>query len=615
MKQQLTRLLKASKVELSLKDACTNQAINVVLFHEETREKILFRDKENQFLLEFFVNEDKGICYISYHLTIGRNPTHHLLSMRILFSLKERDYLTFNNDTPFWTTPYFLRNNQDFKDDIRLFYFFDRSYYSVFSLSNDSFRSVFRKGGLQIDFFNQNVELITDIVIISKGKSFDSSYKNLLSSLRKKELLLSPSVKEKTFPKSLNGLGYATWNAFYRDFNEEKIYALLNEFSQKGIHLDFLLLDDGWSEVDDDYHLLSFKEDPKKFPHGLKEFVSNVKKKYGIKHVGVWHSLNGYWNGVRKENFPDFTFYENEEGNSFVNLDCEEAFKFYDSWYRYLKGSGIDFVKVDNQSGYFFSFFKDRDKGKERKYLTSLINLKKALEKAIEKHFGNNLINCMEMDFDIMNNTSLGLERNSGDYAPDNPKDLKRFLMENIYNSLYHSKTAPLDYDMFLTNRSFPEINAIVRMLSGGPIYVTDEPEKIKKDIIDMLYTDGKILRMRRNLRPTYDVMYKLNDSPIKCFNDFNHKYAFLSIGVNPEGIQKTTFRLSDLHLTGEYIVHDFLKKKYFKMTNDDILEYSLKYGEFLLLSLYPLKNGQAVVGDPNSILEILSKNTHKVCL
>ena len=152
-------------------------------------------------------------------------------------------------------------------------------------------------------------------------------------------------------------------------------------------------------------------------------------------------------------------------------------------------------------------------------------------------------------------------------------------------------------------------------MLSGGPIYVTDEPEKIKKGIIDMLYTDGKILRMRRNLRPTYDVMYKLNDSPIKCFNDLNHKYVFLSIGVNLEGIQKATFRLSDLHLTDEYIVHDFLQKKYFKMTNDDILEYSLKYGEFLLLSLYPLKNGQAIVGDPNSILEILSKNTHKVCL
>lgn len=615
MKQQLMRLLKGAKVELSLKSTCANQTATTLLNHEETREKIIFRDKENQFLLEFFVNEDKGICYISYHLTIATNLTCNLLSMRILFSLKERDYLTFNNDTPFWTTPYFLRNNQDFKDDTRLFYFFDRSYYSVFSLSNDSFRSVFRKGGLQIDFFNQNVEQITDIVIISKGKSFDFSYENLLSSLRKRRLLLSPNVKEKTFPKSLTGLGYATWNAFYRDFNEEKICALLDDFSNKGIRLDFLLVDDGWSEVDDNYHLLSFKEDSRKFPHGLKEFITNVKKKYGIKHVGVWHSLNGYWNGVRKENFPVFSFYENEERNSFVSLDYEEAFKFYDAWYRYLKDSGVDFVKVDNQSGYFLSFFKDRDEGKELEYLSSLIHLKKALEKAVEKHFGNNLINCMEMDFDIMNNTSLGLERNSGDYAPDNPKDLKRFLMENIYNSLYHSKTAFLDYDMFLTNRSFPEINAIVRILSGGPIYITDEPEKINKEIIDMLYTDGKILRLKRNLRPTYDVMYQLNDSPIKCFNDFNHKYVFLSVGVNPEGSQKATFQLSDLHLAGECIVHDFLKKKYFKMTNDDTLEYSLKDGEFLLLSLYPLKNGQAVVGDPNSILEILSKNTHKVCL
>ena len=85
-------------------------------------------------------------------------------------------------------------------------------------------------------------------------------------------------------------------------------------------------------------------------------------------------------------------------------------------------------------------------------------------------------------------------------------------------------------------------------MLSGGPIYVTDEPEKIKKGIIDMLYTDGKILRTRRNLRPTYDVMYKLNDSPIKCFNDFNHKYFFLFICVYPGLIQKnniSTFRPS----------------------------------------------------------------------
>lgn len=611
MKKNIIQLLKKSKVELSLREKQTRETKKIQLSLKNDK-NLIFTDENDQFKLRLFVSYSDNNTFVSYRLENTFKDDSKLYSMDFFFSLKDRDYLTFNNDTPFWTTPHFFHSNKDFKDNTRLFYFFEQAYYSVFSLSDDAFHSTFTSDGLKIEFFNQGIDHVFDFIVISKGKTFASSYNRLLSCLREKKKILSPRVKEKRFPKNLEGLGYATWNAFYRDFNEEKLYSLLDEFQEKGIHLDFFLLDDGWSEADKNYRLLSFQEDKTKFPHGIKRFVQTVKKKYGIKHVGVWHALNGYWNGVVPENFPGFRFYKNQEGNSFVNINYEDAFHFYDAWYQYLTSVGIDFVKVDNQSGYFYSFYKDREENKDLNYLSSLTQIKKTLEDAAQKHFGNNLINCMEMDFDIMNNTSIGIERNSGDYAPDNPNDLKRFLVENIYNSLYHSKTAILDYDMFLTNRNFLELNAIVRVLSGGPIYITDEPGKIRKDIIDMLYTDGKILRMPRNLRPTYDVLYKLGNSPIKCFNDFNHKYVFLSVGVEPGQTQKAAFRLSDLGLTKDYLIHDYLKNTYFKMTKKDVLEYSLNYGEYLLLSLYPLKDGNALVGASRSILEIMSRMTHK---
>ena len=90
--------------------------------------------------------------------------------------------------------------------------------------------------------------------------------------------------QKKAFPKMFNKLGWCSWNAFYHDVTEEKLFAKLEEFKRKDIPIKWILIDDGWSMTEDN-KLLSFCEDKNKFPHGLGYFVQKAKSEYGIEYV------------------------------------------------------------------------------------------------------------------------------------------------------------------------------------------------------------------------------------------------------------------------------------------------------------------------------------------
>jgi raffinose synthase len=47
-----------------------------------------------------------------------------------------------------------------------------------------------------------------------------------------------------------------------------------------------------------------------------------------------------------------------------------------------------------------------------------------------------------------------------------------------LYNSLYFSQMVYTDFDMFESNHTFATFHAAARAISGGPVYVTDIPEK-----------------------------------------------------------------------------------------------------------------------------------------
>jgi hypothetical protein len=78
----------------------------------------------------------------------------------------------------------------------------------------------------------------------------------------------------------------------------------LEHFHSIGVRPATFLVDDGWQDVKS-FRLQSF--DCKKLfldkIESLGAIVKTAKEKYGVEHVGVWHTIQGYWQGVEPSNF------------------------------------------------------------------------------------------------------------------------------------------------------------------------------------------------------------------------------------------------------------------------------------------------------------------------
>ena len=68
---------------------------------------------------------------------------------------------------------------------------------------------------------------------------------------------------ERTFPQELTGLGWCTWDSLGQNVGERAIIAKMEEFRRKNVLISWVLIDDGWSDVDREKGMLrSFGADP-----------------------------------------------------------------------------------------------------------------------------------------------------------------------------------------------------------------------------------------------------------------------------------------------------------------------------------------------------------------
>jgi hypothetical protein len=330
---------------------------------------------------------------------------------------------------------------------------------------------------------------------------------------------------QKGYPEVFKRLGWCSWNAYGQEVTADKILASVRSMREKQVPLGFVLVDDGWLSVKEQ-KLTAFEADASKFPGGMGALARRLRDEYRVPHVGVWHTFQGYWNGVEADSeiAREHRMFKGLEGKLLPDPREGRGESFYEDWFRLLKGWGYDFVKVDGQ-------------GNNVKFTDGLLPLFDAgggahrnLQGAAEKFFGGTqegaglgLINCMEMSLEnAFNWRTSNVARSSDDYQPElkhNPKD---HVFQNAYNAFWMANFAYPDWDMFQSHDPAAEYHAVARAVSGGPVYFTDEAGQERPEILRRLaLSDGRLLMADEPAQVTRDLLLSdpsIESSALKVF-------------------------------------------------------------------------------------------------
>jgi len=396
-------------------------------------------------------------------------------------------------------------------------------------------------------------------------KSIDNVFK-LLSAEK-------PWIRRRGRRNPLTGLGWCSWNAFYTDISEEKILASIQFLKRGGAQPQFIIIDDGWGRYRDRTLVsLEPKLDLAKLVRELKEL--------GVKKVGLWHALQGYWMGVDCEHELSI------KGTDGRRIPTKP---FYEKWYERMRAWGIDFVKVDNQYDLLSSF---RDQIPIEEAADFL------LQSIYEASRGKmTILNCMAMVPECLVNFRTPLCRASFDYPPDSKDLQKKQILACFYNSLWLSRICVPDFDMFESSGRFALTHAQARILSGGPVYVTDEPGKVNAALLGRLcLDDGTLAGVDFPAVPCNDSIFEdpySNPVPLKVFSRVGKTGIVGVFNLNRRGKRERVFvEAKDAGLRGEYLLYAVERKIFGKR-----LEFELRELEGEIVVVAPLSGGISVIG------------------
>ena len=327
------------------------------------------------------------------------------------------------------------------------------------------------------------------------------------------EQILTKDAKAEWMENWYDGLTYCTWNSLGQDLTEEKIFRALADLKKNNINVTNLIIDDNWQTLEKvgsdggQWGLAwsDFEANPEGFPHGLKHTASFIREKYpNIQHIAVWHAILGYWSGIDPngniaKKYKTRTVNKGG-GQTWTLIDPKDIDRMYDDFYKFLLSSGIDSVKTDAQ----FMLDDLQDAPDRRELITTTID---AWTIAALRYFSIKAISCMSQFPQCIFHTQLPtnkpqfMVRNSDDFFPDIPSSHPYHLFTNAHNALFTSLLNIIpDWDMFQTHHDYSYFHAAGRCVSGGPVYITDEPGQHNLDLIAQMTAQdvtGKTIVLR----------------------------------------------------------------------------------------------------------------------
>ena len=334
------------------------------------------------------------------------------------------------------------------------------------------------------------------------------------------EPTLKDDLRTNWYSSWSDGLGYCTWNGLGQKLNEQNIFEALRILRENGVQIQTLIIDDNWQTLDQSasdhhYHTWSdFEANQEGFPHGLASTIAEIRQQNpALKHIAVWHAILGYWGGLTRDG-PIAQNYKTRqvkrmdtpkkgfEATTMTVIDADHVQALYTDFYAFLSKCQVDGVKTDVQM--MLDLFEDADDRREliRAYqdawtLTGLQNFQDKMISCMS-HFPANFFHSL-----LPSRRPTITLRNSDDFQPDIPDSHGWHVFVNAHNGLFtqHLNVIP-DWDMFQTTNEYAAFHAAARCISGGTIYITDEPGKHDFDLIGQM-TAETISGSRVILRPS----------------------------------------------------------------------------------------------------------------
>lgn len=503
-------------------------------------------------------------------------------SVKINFKLTDFEQATvLSLDKIWWTSPHFVKRQEDCPENtIAVFYKTTEGKHAcLLTVPGNGFRSRIKGNTMTFSIGKKGRCLFGAGLFVAVADDPYTAVHNCFEYMNKSKNMRIPLVNKRTEYGNLRGFGWCTWDAFYHDVNEAGIIEKMEEFKAKNIVPSFVIIDDGWSPTPDN-KITSFDADPAKFPDGLGATIAKIKS-YGVKFVGVWHTLNIYWGGV-KEGSPLFEeikehLVQVKDGMWIPKPTLSDSYAIYSEWYKRLKAQGVDFTKVDNQSSvpYYYEGFYPPN---------SVSHLHKGIDKAASDIFGADIINCMGHDPEnTFNRLHSIINRNSDDFFPGWGVDgLVYHAMCNTYNSIYFGEMYITDYDMYWSEGETAKAAAILRGISGGPIYTSDKVGHSDiENIKPLLLPDGTALRCDHAGRPTLDCFYRdcpAEKYPLKIWNTLNGNYVYAVFNLTSENMT-ATISLKDIPgiEEGNYEILNYTTQETVETDTNGIINVTIK--------------------------------------
>lgn len=298
----------------------------------------------------------------------------------------------------------------------------------------------------------------------------------------------------KEYPEIFKYLGWCSWEEYRCEISEDVLIDAAEEIESSGLPVRYMLIDDGHF-THKGKKLVSFEPDKDKFPNGWEPIV-NLRKEDKIKWIGIWYNMQGYWKSIARDNQLGERI-----NRHLMPVDWHDglvpknravsAELFYNEMLGTVKDYGFDFVKIDNQSRNICFYL-----GTENAVEATCHNLQ-ALESAADKYF-DGMINCMAHSLPcVFNSRDSSVMRCSIDYKQGREDRAKSHLLQSYSNILWLGQTLWGDHDMFhSSDPAAGKIMAVSKAISGGPVYLSDNPEDFVDERIGPLcYEDGRLLR------------------------------------------------------------------------------------------------------------------------